>query len=157
MGQKAIKLKSTRTATSMSLSDTNGQNEHYCSLQMGSLPSISLELNDIQYQFGSTYVYFKIPRDKLERCRYQKLDLKYQRYDARTYDNLSSEEMIEHINSKHDGIIAYLSTTTSKKNIINGTEYQEYRIASEKNNSFTIRYPMEGKHHGIIVYQYIHN
>lgn len=152
MGNSNSRRKKTPTPDSGVIEEV----EHFCSIQIGNQPPVSLEFSEVTNQFGNTYVYFKIPKDKYESSRYQEIDLKYQRGDSitRSCDHLSREELLERLDGQNDSAVARVPNLNSHKNIINGQEYQEYRIESDKKNIFILRYPMDGKQLGIISYQF---
>lgn len=152
MGQRISKSTNTTITNT-----TNRDDQHYCSIQVGGESSFGLEIDEIQRQFGHTYVYFKVPVDKIDQIRHKYVDIRYQRTSDRNYNANINDNIINQLDKLQDSLKTSLRGIRSHKNIINSVQYEEYRFTSERNNNFIFRFSTEGKPTLTIRYMFQHS
>lgn len=143
------------------IENTTRQESHFCSIQIGSGTSFPLTFIDVQRQFGNTYVNFKLPSNQKNQLLHlqggSRLDIQYQRTPSRHQNELCGSDMVTQLEKLQDSLQVSLTNQTPAKNIISGTEYQEYQCITTKGNNFTFRFGTQNRPNLIVRYMYQHN
>ena len=117
--------------------ETDKYQSYSCSVTINGGNPIELIPDKINTQFGNKYIYFPVPQDFLK-CEFSTLNLFYQNFSVTP--NMKDSSLIIKNNSE------------SRKNIIDGVEYQEYNTITSNGGKFILRVNTSNINKSLIVY-----